>query len=257
MTISGTLVLSGPQVFPVAYAEAKGRRSSMEDALVIIGDFAGPGTAYYAVFDGHGGSEVSRHAAYNLHGRLSAIFSPQTSPEQVIRAGFADLDSAVSSEYPTQGSTAAIAIISKDTIHTANVGDTRVVLVEPNGTVRQLTQDHRASDPSERALILERGGTVVKGRAGGVLALSRSLGDGELKKHISAEPFILNVPRQDGQILIIACDGVWDVMDGGEVASLARRGRTPSAAAKAIKDAAIALGTTDNVSVIVAFLTAK
>jgi serine/threonine protein phosphatase PrpC len=229
----------------------------MEDALAIVGDIAGPGTAYYAVFDGHGGAAVARHAARSLHRLLGALFPSGGAPADLLRGAFADLDAALAREYRTQGATAAVAVVLGDAVYAANVGDTRAVLVGPDGSVRQLTRDHRVSDPEERALILGRGGAVVRGRAGGVLAVSRALGDGALKGHINAEPFILNVPREDGQILIIACDGVWDVMDNAEAGALARGQATPAAAARAIRDAAIALGTKDNVSVIVAFLTRK
>jgi serine/threonine protein phosphatase PrpC len=62
-------------------------------------------------------------------------------------------------------------------------------------------------------------------------------------------------PRLDGQIFIIACDGVWDVMDNESVAEFARRQKTPGAAARAIRNVALERGPTDNVSVV--FLTRK
>jgi serine/threonine protein phosphatase PrpC len=256
MATSATVVQCGRVIFPSGYAEAQGQRPTMEDSIAIVGDFAGSGTAYFAVFDGHGGSDVSRFAAHNLHRRLGTVFSSDIAVQKLITNTFSEIDSSLTAQYAEQGCTAAVAIVVKDAIYAANVGDSRVVLVEPDGTVRQLSVDHRATDPDERARIIARGGLVFNGRAGGVLALSRSLGDGALKAGcISAEPHIAAARRRDGQLLIVACDGVWDVMDNAAAAGIARAQKTPAAAARAIRDAALKRGTTDNVSVVVAFLT--
>jgi serine/threonine protein phosphatase PrpC len=227
----------------------------MEDAMAIVGDFAGSGTAYYGVFDGHGGSDVSRYAAHNLHRRLEPVFCSDLAIPKNFSDTFSEMDSTLRAQYREQGSTAAVVAIIRDSIYTANVGDTRVLLVEMDGTFRQMTKDHRASDPAERDLILKRGGCVINGRAGGVLALSRALGDGGLKDCISAEPFISTAKRRNGQMLIIACDGVWDVMDNETAVALARAQSTPTTAAREIRDDALRRGTTDNVSVIVVSLT--
>jgi serine/threonine protein phosphatase PrpC len=226
----------------------------MEDAVAIVG---GSGISYYAVFDGHGGVDVSRYAAYNLHRLLEKQVSSGVPVERGLTAAFADLDSRVSAEWRMQGSTAAVAVIVRDMIYTANVGDSRVILVEPEGAVRQMTKDHRASDADERESVLKRGGQVENGRVGGVLALSRSLGDGALKRVISAEPFLGSAKRREGQILIIACDGVWDVMENEEAAGIAKGEENPAAAAQRIVDEAVRRGTTDNVSVVVVFLRRK
>jgi serine/threonine protein phosphatase PrpC len=252
-----TVVYCGRQVFSASYAEAQGSRPTMEDALAIVGDFAGSGTSYYAIFDGHGGSDVSRYAAHNLHRRLGTIFSSDVPITKLLTDTFSDINSTLILQYPVQGSTAAVAVVIKDTIYVANVGDSRVLLIDSDGSIRQMTKDHRASDPEECALVLKRGGHVVNGRAGGVLALSRSLGDGALKDCISAEPFMSTARRRDGQILILACDGVWDVMDNEAVAELARAQASPALAAREIKEDALRRGTTDNVSVVAVFLTRK
>jgi serine/threonine protein phosphatase PrpC len=229
----------------------------MEDSTVLVGDFAGSGSSYFAVFDGHGGSEVSKYAANTIHRLFGSYFSSDVNPEKLLAETIAEVDSFLVKRWPNQGSTAAIAIVIKDIIYTANLGDTRIVLCRANGSVQQLSVDHRASVDSEKRMIQAKGGMVIMGRANGILALSRSLGDGALKDVISAEPFLAKARRQDGQILIIACDGVWDVMDNQTAAGIARGKETPQKAATAIRDEALRRGTQDNVSVIVVFLTAR
>ena len=65
-------------------------------------------------------------------------------------------------------------------------------------------------------------------------------------------------------LLILACDGLWDVMTPAEVALLARRyvldvesggeGRSPRDAARGLVDMALKLGSGDNVTVVVVVL---
>jgi serine/threonine protein phosphatase PrpC len=229
----------------------------MEDSVVLAGDFAGSGSSYFGVFDGHGGSEVSKYAANTIHRRFGSAFSSDVDPERLLGEIIAETDQFLTAKFPDQGSTAGIAMVIRDVIYTANVGDTRIVLSGPDGSIRQMSVDHRATDPAENELIVKRGGRVLFGRANGVLALSRSLGDGGLKDAITAEPFMAKARRKDGQILIIGCDGVWDVMDNEAAVKIARQKASPQAAATAIKDEAIRRGTTDNVSVIVVFLTLR
>ena len=63
-------------------------------------------------------------------------------------------------------------------LHVASVGDCRALLVSGEHTYQQLTTDQRASEPAERARILECGGEIsADGRVWGSLIPSRTLGD--------------------------------------------------------------------------------
>lgn len=129
------------------------------------------------------------------------------------------------------GNSGATAIMAKradnDTIIIANVGDSRAVLIR-NGIVIQTTQDHKPDSPEERERI-EKAGGIIRKRPGDCwrlngFALSRSLGDifakrsaGQTKNSlnpiISAIPDIYHWKIQKGDILVLASDGLWDVMD--------------------------------------------
>lgn len=143
-------------------------------------------------------------------------------------------------------------------ITTANVGDARIVLCHDGATTR-LTTDHNADNNSEVARIQQAGGFVVKRRVMGVLAVTRSLGDHMLKKFVIGEPEVqelnLQVPSNSSTFLIIACDGLWDVMTDQEAANLLQNfaGDSQEAAGYLVEEA-IRRGTTDNVTVIIAWL---
>lgn len=79
-----------------------------------------------------------------------------------------------------------------------------------------------ASQEEERNRILKAGGFISDGRVNGCLALSRAIGDLEFKRsyELSAEEQVvtanpelrkLEVQKED-EFLILACDGIWDVL---------------------------------------------
>ena len=62
-----------------------------------------------------------------------------------------------------------------------NLGDTRAVLVE-NGKAERKSIDHKGTFAPEVERIKKMGGIVLRGRVSGMLAVTRALGDLELKK---------------------------------------------------------------------------
>ena len=147
-------------------------------------------------------------------------------------------------------------------IHTANVGDARAVLGH-QGKATRLSHDHRVDDPSEAERIEKAGGFLFKGRVLGVLAVTRSLGDHCMKEFVIAKPYYNETTISNGNeaandlptVLVMACDGLWDVMQDQEAVDLALTfcgDRTD--VAQFLVEEAIRRGSTDNVSVVVAWL---
>lgn len=257
----------------VGFAEDQGPRDAMEDAHVILpSEFGGrKDQSFFAVYDGHGGKAVADLAANRLHlnflNELSAMGNPKLAlrnaylrtDEQLKTAGFAD----------STGSTAVTAFIQGDKLYIANAGDARGVLVRGNQAIR-LTRDHKATDPQEQERIRRMGGSADGGYVNlpGVrygVAVSRALGDLELKRVVSAEPDIneITLGPQD-QYLILACDGVWDVLNDQEAADLIKNETDPQRAAEILKSAALApweygltgrRGSGDNITAIVVKIT--
>jgi len=78
------------------------------------------------------------------------------------------------------GCTATVVLITPDKIYCANAGDSRTVMSE-GGKAVPLSFDHKPDDEPETKRIVSAGGYVENGRVDGNLAVSRALGDFELK----------------------------------------------------------------------------
>lgn len=92
----------------------------------------------------------------------------------------------------------------------------------------------------------------------GSLSVSRAIGDAKEKKYIIGEADVAKVTLEGTEeYLVIACDGVWDVVNGEEMVECVRdhflKGGTKQTTAKAICDFARSEGSSDNLTAIVIF----
>jgi len=89
-------------------------------------------------------------------------------------------------------------------------------------------------------------------RVDGILSLSRALGDNDLQPHVTYEPEVYTVELdKDDAFVILACDGLWDVVTSEQAVAIAAPYASPAEAATALRDHAHMLGSTDNISIIV------
>ncbi|CAF4122687.1 unnamed protein product [Rotaria socialis] len=178
------------------------------------------------------------------------------------------------------GSTAISCLIDAERVYFLNVGDSRAILVSSEGRVLLATKDHKPSDQVERQRIQDAGGTVLIQRVNGSLAVSRALGDFEYKNNsnrrpdqqlVSPEPEVtchsrtltIDSNKQEEQIafIVLACDGIWDVMTNEELAAyiLGRMHVTDdlNEICNSVLDMCLYKGSKDNMSlIIIAFKTA-
>ena len=177
----------------------------MEDAHQHILELSpeDPAAAYFAVFDGHGGSMVARHASIHLHRHIVNRSEYQEGNiADAIREGFLECDRAMkgSAELKDEmaGCTAVTVLVKDNRLWCGNAGDSRCI-AGVNGSAVALSNDHKPNDPLEMERIVSAGGYVEFNRVNGNLALSRALGDfifkteDELpqnKQIVSAEPDI-------------------------------------------------------------------
>lgn len=150
---------------------------------------------------------------------------------RAIRSGFLQIDQAMrSTDLEMSGCTAVCSLISPTHLFIANCGDSRAVLFD--GTSPKFaTEDHKPYHPNERKRIIDAGGTATE-RINGTLAVSRALGDFDFKKDerlgateqlVSPEPEVTIIERQPSdEFLILACDGIWDVMKNEELCQYVR-----------------------------------
>jgi serine/threonine protein phosphatase PrpC len=133
-------------------------------------------------------------------------------------------------EFEYQGSTAVAVILheandGKRTLISANIGDSRGVLSR-GGRAIDLTRDHKPNDDKEKARILAMGEKIewdhyCKVHRVRNLSLSRAIGDRFAKPAVSGEVEIQRFPVNDrkDEFILLASDGLWDVMSSQEVVS--------------------------------------
>lgn len=158
---------------------------------------------------------------------------------------------------PTSGACVVTALIrvvgDKRYLVVANAGDSRAV-ISRNSAVSRLTFDHKPTDEGEAKRVIAGGAFIRDGRVNGMIGITRALGDHTMKQWIISTPHVTVLELQStDEFLILACDGVWDVVkDEDAIAFLKEKGDVPAATlAKALAVEALKRGSQDNVSVIV------
>ena len=176
-------------------------------------------------------------------------------------------------------------IVNGDTLSVGWVGDSRCVVVSDAGA-RVLTRDHNASNPAEAQRVRAAGGLVGRNEKEakaskatklaakvlspniayrthpknpmrvypGGITLTRALGGRPLKMKSScpvvADAETATVPVAGATHVILACDGVWDVLDAAGAADVVV-GARPDDAAERLARAAFEKGSTDNITAVV------
>ena len=226
-----------------------------------------------AVFDGHGGSEVSTFFAKNLEAYVD---------RELVRMGASAVDAAILSSAllsldadlqpetsGSTGSTGTVCIVNGRRILCANTGDSRAILVTKDG-FKQLSFDHNLNRQDERDRVFAAGGSIFRNGGGdrvmGILAMPRAFGDTDLRPYgVIPDPDVTDEPlvQHRDDCIVIASDGLWDVLKNDEVAGIARdslekaaaRGGAPDwgarVAARVLTKAAISRGSRDNITVVV------
>ena len=244
----------GEEVKPILILSAgahgeQGYRRTMEDEHVMelclnTTGLGGQSCKFFGVFDGHGGTQCSIYIKDNIVDVLTSeldkidfITDVEDQDEKVKRAltnTFLTVDKVFLAKckeegWPNVGSTVTTLLVVGNRAYCANCGDSRTVLSRA-GKAIALSKDHKPRDPVEERRIVEAGGKVYHGRVWGVLAVSRAFGDADFKMgsdmldefEISAslvvanpEFMIVDLCKED-DFVILACDGLWDVMDNDE-----------------------------------------
>jgi serine/threonine protein phosphatase PrpC len=244
----------------------QGSREYMEDRIdycqPLVGDYE-----YYAIFDGHGGSDVVNFVHRNMRGIVKTLLINKTSinmtEEEVLYRSFqlvVELLPAVTSRI--QGTTAVVALKQGTNIWIANCGDSRAIAVLSNNALSsnhvQLTYDHKPNREDEYQRIIKSGGFVApcfKGdvdRVNGSLAVSRSIGDLDLSPHVTWKPEITcSRVASSFSYLFFATDGVWDVVNNTEISKiLSTHKNTHLDVLEYIATLARSRGSTDNIAIL-------
>ncbi|CAD2221540.1 protein phosphatase [Angomonas deanei] len=214
----------------VGASSMQGWRSTMEDAHVISlslphlpSGIVAEDAALAAVFDGHCGSKFAQSCAANVLTWLTTAASFKAGRYGVaLRDAYLAGDAALHKSMPNElsGCTGNSILLVQNHLYCANTGDSRAVLCR-DGVAIPLSEDHKPTNQSEEIRINKAGGFVHAGRVNGVLSLSRAFGDYAFKDvslppekmAITVVPDVKHVElTPQDEFVIIACDGVWDVL---------------------------------------------
>ena len=231
----------------------QGRRPSQEDRCFARERMPG-GCSFFAVYDGHGGDRAARFATDVMCERFvnSAAFKKLDivkALKQAFHQTETEFLNIAGREGLRDGTTAIVAVVQEDTLTVAHVGDSRGVLCR-GGKAVVLTEDHKPDLEPEKRRIEALGGFVSFigcWRAMGILAMSRAIGDLFLKPYVSAEPDVRAMPIVAAdEFIVLASDGVYDVLNNEQVVQIARSAASPEEAAHLLTESAYVAGSLDN-----------
>ncbi|KAL8171566.1 hypothetical protein V2J09_023370 [Rumex salicifolius] len=227
----------------------RGRRREMEDTVSIHPFLCGTDKEssefhFYGVFDGHGCSHVAMRCKARMHAIIKEEIEKEGGSveewEPLMKRSFERMDKEVaerpdglqsccrcelqSPQCDAVGSTAVVALVTPDKIIVSNTGDSRAILSR-GGVAVPLSSDHKPDRPDELERIQAAGGRVIYwdgARVLGVLAMSRAIGDNYLKPYVIPEPEVTVTQRDGASCLILASDGLWDVVSNETATGVAR-----------------------------------
>ena len=264
---------SDNQFLDFYHLSVKGPRPSNEDEYAVIeniNEWMGlpedtqDRYSYVAVYDGHSGKFASLYTRSQLHSNMCSHPSFFSNINKSIEDSFNLTDARVNEIQQRDnfscGSTAlSIWIKNNKQLIVGNVGDCRG-FVSRGGEAYEVAKTHNLSREDEVERIKSLGGAVVwfgTWRVNGILAVSRSIGDYNLKSLVTSMPDItyIDITPVD-EFLVLASDGLWDGMSGEEMVQVVKetvesKGRNH--VCKALCDIAIDRDTKDNVTVVAVF----
>jgi len=222
----------------------QGKRPTQEDQHISVLNLDGINPLFnniniLGVFDGHGGKKVSQYLKDSLPPFFLSKFDKNIYNNDdmfiaYINNVYNSLQNNLKEKHPRAieycGSTACVGIQTKDkkknNLWIINVGDTRAVLCNKNNEALQLSLDHKPNVPEEKKRIERLGGKItfdgydwrIKS-----LSLSRAFGDLDCQPYVTHIPniFKYNIDNKDN-FLIIACDGLWDVLSNKKAVDFVR-----------------------------------
>jgi serine/threonine protein phosphatase PrpC len=240
----------------------------------------------YGVCDGHGGKSVSYFIFTNIKNLLEEGLSELQTPKEFLNKGlmtkilqncFAILESRLEKleDIRTVGSTCSMVLCSPslNVFYAINCGDSSVFGIGYDSLnqlikVSRITSLHKPDQPNEQSRIQKAGGFVTESdipRLCGILAVSRSLGDFDLRKYgLTEVPDVFGPLKLVNSLqssnktdtfigFIIMSDGITDYITEDEIQQLLNKNfKNRLTFANILREST---DSQDNASVITAFMT--
>lgn len=215
-------------------------REHNEDSLTVL-------PPLFAVADGMGGHEAGEVASEITINTLNDLAPQSADAEALARAVVAANLNVI--KAPSQGvgregmgTTLTAAILEKERLVIAQVGDSRAYLLH-NGSLQQLTRDHSLmADMIEAGQLTEAEARVHPNRS----VITRAIGS---DPHMQPDLYELNVETDDR--LLLCSDGICGMIEDHEIASIMRQAPSAQSCADQLVEAALAAGGFDNATAVV------
>lgn len=214
-------------------------RDHNEDSLVVA-------PPLFAVADGMGG-HAAGEVASEIAVRTLSNLAPSTPDTEalsnaVVSANYAVINAAQEKGRQGMGTTLTAAVLEKERLAIAQVGDSRAYLLH-QGHMQQLTRDHSLmADMIEAGELTSEEARVHPQRS----VITRALGS---DPDMQPDLYELNVSA--GDRLLLCSDGLSSMLEDHEIEHILLRTRDPQRCASVLVNEAIAAGGHDNITVIV------
>ena len=196
----------------------------------------------FAVFDGYSGSTAAKQCASQFYQVLKealhdfyfdqCITDSNCQLLDGFQQAFQNMDKVLlyganeTSRNRWSGCSAATCLLIGDTLHVANAGNVKAVLIKDGNFFQTLTEDHTPANKKEKHRIKANGDVHKWSKTAwvnGVVMTTRGLGnhgDPVLKSSILNIPAIRCVPVTNSHIILIATHGFWQVFNEHEATLL-------------------------------------
>ena len=240
----------------MASSTSQGKRKYMEDFVFFSNnnDYLLTG-----IVDGHGGKNCALFIKENFVKIFKHNLQQNNDIKMSLYVTSIQLQQFIlDKKFTKSGSTLNVIVVHKkhNKIYACNIGDSRAILCDNNNHVHQITKDHSLTDHAESMMVYNNGGFVKDNRVNGILSTSRSFGDIEIAKFMSALPDIYEESTAGARFIVQSSDGILDVMSNKKICNFIYNQMNLGYALKTIANNLIehALtyeGATDNLSIII------
>lgn len=224
-------------------------RQMNQDAQYASTEPVGPLSNLFLVADGMGGHRAGDYASRYLAEHLPEYIKESEKTDAV--AALRDAISRVNlelyelaserEELSGMGTTLVAAVIEGDTLYVANIGDSRLYLIEKGG-IRQVTKDHSYVEELVSMGQMERESQEYKQQKN---IITRAVG---IEPKVEADFF--EVPLEAGDYILLCSDGLSNMVDNSSIFRLVLLPGTLQTKARALAALANQNGGKDNIAVV-------
>lgn len=231
------------------------KRNNNQDFVYSSDHKVGPLPSLLIVADGMGG-----HAAGDLASRISVeavvgsiAASDRKDTVGILAQAVRDANRAVlrkaseKEEYAGMGTTLVIGVVDGDTLYVANVGDSRLYIIDDD-RIDQITTDHSLVEEMVRAGRITRDQMRTHPEKN---IITRAVGVDR-----DVEPDFFDVGLNVGDTVLLCSDGLTNMVEDEQIFRIIKKEKTLKEAGRKLISAANAAGGSDNISVVLARRTA-